>query len=314
MTIFIAPIGDNTDHVIGWLAEESRGVHILWLIHSKKNKKHDFPKIAKKLSADLKPAYPRLEIKLKTIDNPFEIDSTMDAIHEIILEEEDVKDPPSRSDFTLNITGGTKVIAAATMLAATWYSTKADYVLEPQPDDPKDKQYVVHLPIKPIGVARTNHSYMQLLKMINESKYYIENTPKGVKKEITEGKITRVELKGKIKKVEETKMTSSKKILVERSIENIVPILENEGLIEIFNSVEHYVYKDKKGHQHVLEKGTIVQKKNKIKMLKIGIKNEVEWIEWENIDKDTKKVIGYQITSSGKRIVKDAILSDVLKS
>ena len=99
-----------------------------------------------------------------------------------------------------------------------------------------------------------------------------------------------------------------------RSIENIVPILENEGLIEIFNSVEHYVYKDKTGKQRILEKGTIVQKKNKIKMLKIGIKNEVEWIEWENIDKDTKKVIGYQITSSGKRIVKDAILSDVLKS
>jgi hypothetical protein len=312
MTIYIAPIGDNTDHVLSWLAEASGRVHILWLIHSKPGKK-DFLKIAKKLSADLKPAYPRLKIKLKTIDNPFEIDSTMDAIHEIILKEEDVKEPPSRSDFTLNITGGTKAIAAATMLAATWYGTKADYVLEPQPDDPQDKQYVVHLPIKPMGVARTNHSYMALLKMINDSEYYID-TPKGIDHQITKGKTTRVELIGNIEKIKETKMTSSKKILNKRSIENIVPILENEGLIEIFNSVEHYVYKDKTGKQHIIDENTKIQKKNKTILIKIENKNEVEWIEWKNIDKDTKKVIGYQITSSGKRIVKDAILSDVLKS
>ena len=44
MTIFISPIGVTTDHVKGWLAEESRGVQILWLIHSKKGKT-DFPKM-----------------------------------------------------------------------------------------------------------------------------------------------------------------------------------------------------------------------------------------------------------------------------
>ena len=38
MTIFISPIGEDTKHVKGWLAEESRGVRILWLIHSKKGK------------------------------------------------------------------------------------------------------------------------------------------------------------------------------------------------------------------------------------------------------------------------------------
>ncbi|MFL2906825.1 MAG: hypothetical protein ACJZ2C_04885 [Nitrosopumilus sp.] len=88
MKIFISPIGKTTEHVKGWLAEESRGVQILWLIHSKKDKT-DFPKIAKKLKTDLKSAYPRLKIKLKSIDSAFEIDPTMDAISEIIHKEKD---------------------------------------------------------------------------------------------------------------------------------------------------------------------------------------------------------------------------------
>ena len=54
MTIFIAPIGLTTEHVKTWLAEESRGVHILWLIHSKKGEETDFVKIAEQLKNDLK--------------------------------------------------------------------------------------------------------------------------------------------------------------------------------------------------------------------------------------------------------------------
>ena len=118
MTIFISPIGVTTDHVKGWLAEESRGVQILWLIHSKKGEK-DFPKIAKKLKKDLQSAYPRLKIKLKTIDSAFEIDPTMDAISEIFHKEMDDGNALTSKEFTLNITGGTNVMAAATMISAT---------------------------------------------------------------------------------------------------------------------------------------------------------------------------------------------------
>ena len=46
MTVFIAPIGLTTEHVKSWLKEESRDLHILWLIHSPKDET-DFPKIAK---------------------------------------------------------------------------------------------------------------------------------------------------------------------------------------------------------------------------------------------------------------------------
>lgn len=42
----------------------------------------------------------------------------MDAIHQIILEEED-KDPSLiRKDFSINITGGTNVMGAAALLSA----------------------------------------------------------------------------------------------------------------------------------------------------------------------------------------------------
>jgi len=67
MAIFIAPIGTHTEHVKGWLKEESRDVDTLWLIHSKKNSKWDFPQIAKKLEKELNRAYPQITIKKKII-------------------------------------------------------------------------------------------------------------------------------------------------------------------------------------------------------------------------------------------------------
>ena len=47
MTIFIAPIGVKTDHVKGWLKEESRDVTTLWLIHSKKSPKYELESFLK---------------------------------------------------------------------------------------------------------------------------------------------------------------------------------------------------------------------------------------------------------------------------
>ena len=64
MTIFIAPIGVTTGHVKLWLKEESRDLHILWLIHSPKDE-IDFPKIAKDLQKIIKKSYPEIKIKLK---------------------------------------------------------------------------------------------------------------------------------------------------------------------------------------------------------------------------------------------------------
>ena len=103
MAIFIAPIGIHTGHVKGWLKEESRDVDTLWLIHSKKTLKWDFPKIAKTLEKELNKAYPQITIKKKTIDSAFSEDPTIDAILEIILNEEEDDPGIIRKDFVVNI-------------------------------------------------------------------------------------------------------------------------------------------------------------------------------------------------------------------
>ena len=204
MTIFIAPIADVTDHVKGWLKEEGREVHILWLIYSKTGQK-DYKKIADKLARELKSVFPRLKIKLKSIDSGFDIDQTMDVIDEIIDKEMDDDETLTSKEFTINITGGTKIMAAAAMASATWRSTKAHYVLKPQNNDPVNKRYVVDLPIKSIGEAKLNATNITILKEIAKSDYQIENTPEGIEPNIIKGSITRVNLQEKITKLQNVK-------------------------------------------------------------------------------------------------------------
>ena len=309
MTIFISPIGVTTDHVKGWLAEESRGVQILWLIHSKKGKT-DFPKIAKKLKKDLQSAYPRLKIKLKTIDSAFEIDPTMDAISEIFHKEMDDGNALTSKEFTLNITGGTNVMAAATMISATWHNTKAHYVLEPQKDDPADKKYVLDLPVKSRGIARMNENQLNTLKIINDSNYHIENTPEGIEPETTEGSITRQKLLEKVNDLKEKKKTNKQASKTKVRLEYIIKQLEKAGLIEKIGFVEYYVYKDEKGRQKKLERNTVVQKKNKKLSVEIKTEKGIEFIEWPlNIERN-EKLSRYQITAAGRRTARDAYMFD----
>ena len=318
MKIFIAPIGVKTEHVKGWLAEESRGVQILWLIHSKQDKKNDFPKIAKKLKRDLESAYPRLKIKLKTMDSAFEIDSTMDAIAEIIHKEMDDNDELLKSDFTLNITGGTNAMAGATMMSATWYGTKAHYVLEPQKGDSDDKQHVVDLPVKSIGTAKMKYNQLIILKMINESNYQIQNTPEGISKEdidITKGSITRKNLLEKIDSNSKTEKTNNKKTLNKRSLETIAKALEKDGYIESIKGVEQQCYKDKYGKEKILvtddkdkaDKITI-QKKNDKYSIEIKTLKGVEFIEWPLKTRIDGSQLRYVITPAGKRASHEALM------
>ena len=309
MTIFISPIGVTTEHVKGWLAEESRGVQILWLIHSKKGE-IDFVKIAKKLASDLKSAYPRLKIKLKTIDSAFQIDPTMDAISEIIHKEMDDGNALTSKEFTLNITGGTNVMAAATMISATWHNTKAHYVLEPQKNDPADKQYVLDLPVKSRGIAKMKENQLNTLKIINDSNYYIENTPEGIEPKIIEGTITRQKLLEKVNDLKEKKKTNKQTSKTKVRLEYIVKELEKSGYIEKIGFVEYYVYKDKKGRQKKLERNTVVQKKNKKLSVEIRTEKGVEFIDWPlNIERNEKSS-RYQITAAGKRTARDAYMFD----
>ena len=149
MTIFISVIGRNVNFVYTWLKEEARDLTKLWLIHSPKgkNEEDNFPKIAKTLVSNLKKSYPDLDVKLKVISDGFTIDPTMDAISEIILQEETNDEMLLREEFVINITGGTNANAAASMNSANYFETKVHYVLRLQDGEPKNKKLVHEIPI-----------------------------------------------------------------------------------------------------------------------------------------------------------------------
>ena len=299
MTIFIAPIGIRTEHIKGWLKEESRDVDTLWLIHSKKSSKYDFPKIAKKLEKELSVAYPQIKIKKKIIDNAFSEDPTIDVILEIILKEED--DDPSliRKDFVVNITGGTNIIAAATILAATFYGTRAHYIREPQKGDPRRTKYVYELPIQPIGIAKLNQNQLDVLKIISESSYEIENVPKGQdsKKEI--GSITRAKLLEKLgwsKPVKDSKFPrreGSTRLL------GITKKLRESRLIEQVDFTEYYEDQNESKKTKIVYEDGYANK----------VKNEKYLSDWKLIRNERE--VRYQVTASGKRKARDSLMFDI---
>ena len=297
MTIFIAPIGVKTDHVKGWLKEESRDVTTLWLIHSKKSPKYDFPKLAKKLEKDLKLLYPQIEIKKAILENAFREDPTIDAILNIILSEE--KHDPSllRNEFVVNITGGTNAVAAGTVLAATFYGTRAQYVLEPQKGDSRKTKYVYELPIRPIGIARMNQNQLDVLKIIAESTYEIEDTPKNFDSKKTDGCITRNKLLEKLGWDEKNENSSRK--LGATKLTAIAKKLKTSGNIEQINFIETYVDKnfDKKEITNISH-GYTSKTKNK--------KHRANW----EIVKNTNEV-RYVVTAAGKRQARDSLMFNI---
>ena len=297
MTIFIAPIGVKTDHVKGWLKEESRDVTTLWLIHSKKSSKYDFPKLAKKLEKDLKLSYPQIEIKKAILENAFREDPTIDAILTIILDEE--KHDPSllRNEFVVNITGGTNAVAAGAVLAATFYGTRAQYVLEPQKGDSRKTKYVYELPIRPIGIANMNQNQLDVLKIIAESTYEIEDTPKNLDSHKTDGCITRNKLLEKLGWDKKDENSSRK--LGATKLTAIAKKLKASGNIEQINFIETYVDKnfDKKEITNISH-GYTSKTKNK--------KHRANW----EIVKNTNEV-RYVVTAAGKRQARDSLMFNI---
>lgn len=299
MSIFIAPIGVHTEHVKGWLKEESRDVDTLWLIHSKKNTKFDFPKIAKKLEKELFAAYPQITIKKKVIDSAFSEDPTIDAILEIILKEEDEDTSLIRKDFVVNITGGTNIVAAATILAATFYGTRAHYIREPQKGDPRGTKYVYELPIQPIGIAKLNQNQLDVLKNISESIYEIEDAPKGQDSKKVNGSITRAKLLEKLGWAKPVKGSKFPRREGSTRLLGITKKLRDAGLIEQIDYTEFYEDQNESKKTKVVYEDGYAKK----------IKNEKYLPDWKLMKNERE--VRYQITTSGKRKARDALVFDI---
>ena len=168
MVIHIAPIGESTGHVLEWIREVTP-VTKIYLIHSKKSKETDFPKKARELEKDIHKIRPSAEVIMKVIGNSFNIDDTYDAINEIINEEQE-ENNIENYEIAINVSGGTNVMAAAAILAATMKCTKAYYVLDER-KNPGQDNYVVELPIPLINTGKMNETQQEVLRLISEGTF-----------------------------------------------------------------------------------------------------------------------------------------------
>ena len=167
MVVHIAPIGRETAHVIEWL--RSGSVQKIYLLHSRKTAKVDFPKKARDLEKQIKKMYPGVEIIKRVIENAFNLDDTQDAISEIFYYE--TKDNKVQNqEITINVTGGTNVQGAAAVLSAFKHGTKADYILDRRINKNLDS-YIVPLPIPSIGIVNMNKTQQEVLQLIFEGRF-----------------------------------------------------------------------------------------------------------------------------------------------
>ena len=167
MVVHIAPIGTETAHVIEWL--RSGSVQKIYLLHSRKTAKVDFPKKARDLEKQIKKMYPGVEIIKRVIENAFNLEDTQDAISEIFYYE--TKDNKVQNqEITINVTGGTNVQGAAAVLSAFKHGTKADYILDRRINKNLDS-YIVPLPIPSIGIVNMNKTQQEVLQFIAQGRF-----------------------------------------------------------------------------------------------------------------------------------------------
>lgn len=315
MSILIAPIGEKTQHVTTWLKEVSSETQKLWLIYSKKGK-HNFPKIAQELEDKISDVFLQIKIKKVTIDDAWSIGPTLDVIRDIIDEEEKADNLIVRRDFVINITGGTNAMAAAAILAATFYGTRANYIKEPQKSDKAGTKYVEELPIQPIGIAKLNNSHRQMLHLVSESHYEISskkvlesdqirpNARKKIRKLIDaadnrriEGAIKSTDLAKKWEKVEKSRGKVPKTASLRSKVKSVMDKLIKAGYVEKIPGIQEWriVNLDEQIIRGPISKYDVIDNP------KFSPKIEIVTMENE---------VYYQITAAGKRKSKDRLLFD----
>ena len=294
MVVHIAPIGRETAHVIEWL--RSGSVQKIYLLHSRKTAKVDFPKKARDLEKQIKKMYPGVEIIKRVIENAFNLDDTLDAITDIIYNERD--NGVLNQEIAINVTGGTNVQGAAAVLSAFKHGTKADYIRNRKKE--KLKNYIEKLPIPSIGIVNMNKTQQKVLQLISESRFV---------RQIVE----------KVMDVETKKLKKNKKDVYD---DKITGKITNIQLLKTMQLDEIIPYGDGRTHKKGTAKigGIVKELKNKGYII---IHHEIPALEKIPLRKltknepsggryDTKKIsisqVMYEITPAGRRQAKDAIM------
>ena len=295
MVVHIAPIGTETAHVMEWL--RSGSVQKIYLLHSRKTAKVDFPKKARDLEKQIKKLYPGVEIIKRVIENAFNLDDTQDAISKIVYYERK-ENGVENQEIVINITGGTAIQSAAAVLSAFKHGTKADYIRNRKKE--KLKNYIEKLPIPSIGIVNMNKTQQKVLQLISESRFV---------RQIVE----------KVMDVETKKLKKNKKDVYD---DKITGKITNIQLLKTMQLDEIIPYGDGRTHKKGTAKigGIVKELKNKGYII---IHHEIPALEKIPLRKltknelsggryDTKKIsisqVMYEITPAGRRQAKDAIM------
>ena len=295
MVVHIAVIGTETAHVTEWL--RSGSIEKIYLLHSKKTAEIDFPKKARELDKQIKKLYPGVEIIKRVIENAFNLDDTQDAISKIVYYERK-ENGVENQEIVINITGGTAIQSAASVLSAFKHGTKADYIRNRKKE--KLKNYIEKLPIPSIGIVNMNKTHQKVLQLISESRFV---------RQIVE----------KVMDVETKKLKKNKKDVYD---DKITGKITNIQLLKTMQLDEIISYGDGRTHKKGTAKigGIVKELKNKGYII---IHHEIPALEKIPLRKltknepsggryDTKKIsisqVMYEITPAGRRQAKDEMM------
>ena len=301
MVVHIAPIGTETAHVIEWL--RSGPVEKIYLLHSKKTAKVDFPKKARDLEKQIKKMYPGVEIIKRVIENAFNLEDTQDAISEIIYDERD--NGVLNQEIAINVTGGTNVQGAAAVLSAFKHGTKADYILDRRKRKNLDS-YIVPLPIPSIGIVKVNKTQQEVLQLIYDGRFV------RLEQEKVTDNITK-KLKTRTKSVYGDKATGK---ITNIQLLETMPIRDKKTgkIIGYHNETKEFgdgrIHKKGAAKigavvEKLIDKGYIIRHKEIPAIEKIPLGGG----RYGPDKKITVSQVMYEITSAGRRQAKDTMMS-----
>ena len=128
----------------------------LYLVHTKDETNYKYETEAKKLRKKIVEEF-RISVILIKV-HPFDMDENIKAILTIISKERKNDASLTKTDFSVNITGGTKLMVASASTAAYLAGSKVYYVMDPSKYRGNDLVKELPMPIRPENDDRGNTS------------------------------------------------------------------------------------------------------------------------------------------------------------
>lgn len=128
----------------------------LYLVHTKDETNYKYETEANKLKKKIEEQFGISVILIKV--NAFDMDENIKAILTIINKERKKNPSLAKTDFSVNITGGTKLMVAAGSTAAYLAGSKVYYVMDPSKYRGDDLVKELPMPVRPENDDRGNTS------------------------------------------------------------------------------------------------------------------------------------------------------------